>query len=50
VVQGRSWSPGSKVILYLVPLEPPKYAVSSAIVDANGSFTVDIIVLGPALA
>jgi PKD repeat protein len=43
-VQGQGWPAQSRVVIYLLPLEPPRFAINSAMVDANGQFAVDIIV------
>lgn len=42
--QGDGWPAGSRIVIYFVPLSPPRYAVNSAIVDSDGRFSVDIIV------
>ncbi len=43
-VSGEGWPSGSRVVVSLVPSEPPPYVVNSAVVDENGSFSVEIIV------
>ncbi len=43
-VQGESWPAGARVVIYLVPSDPPNYAVNSALADQSGNFAVDIIV------
>jgi hypothetical protein len=43
-VQGEGWPAQSRVIIYLVPENPPRYAVNSAVAGADGRFSVDIIV------
>ncbi|HMQ55734.1 MAG TPA: SH3 domain-containing protein, partial [Anaerolineae bacterium] len=43
-VRGEGWPDGSRVVIYLVPSEPPRYAVNSVIVDPDGTFAIDIIV------
>ncbi|MCB9078880.1 MAG: PKD domain-containing protein, partial [Anaerolineaceae bacterium] len=43
-VQGDGWPVGSRIVIYFVPLSPPRYAVNSTIVDPDGRFSVDIIV------
>ncbi|MBI1882567.1 MAG: SH3 domain-containing protein [Chloroflexi bacterium] len=42
-VNGQGWNAGSKVLIYLIGSESPSYAISSAAVDASGSFTTDFI-------
>ena len=43
-VSGEGWPAGGLVTVSLVASEPPPYVVNSAVVDENGSFSVDIIV------
>ncbi|MCB0166483.1 MAG: PKD domain-containing protein [Anaerolineae bacterium] len=43
-VQGDGWPVGSRIVIYFVPLSPPRYAVNSTIVNPDGRFSVDIIV------
>jgi hypothetical protein len=43
-VSGQGWPAGGRVTVSLVPSEPPPYVVNSAVVDGNGSFSVEIIV------
>src|SRR5262245_54849416 len=35
-VLGEGWPAQSPIIIYLVPVEPPRYAVNSAIADDHG--------------
>jgi PKD repeat protein len=43
-IQGEGWPAGSRVILSLVPSEPPQYAVNSALVNDSGRFSAELIV------
>ena len=43
-VQGEGWPAGSRVIISLVPSEPPNFTVNSALVDNAGRFSVEMIV------
>ncbi len=43
-IQGEGWPAGSRVIISLVPSEPPYYTVNSAIVDGSGRFSSEMIV------
>lgn len=43
-VYGEGWPAQSRIIIYLVPVEPPRYAVNSVVAGADGRFEVDIIV------
>ena len=38
-VSGEGWPAGSRVVVSLVPSEPPPYVVNSAVVNENGSGT-----------
>jgi PKD repeat protein len=41
---GEGWPAGSRVVISLVPLDPPSFAVGSTIVDQNGQFSLEFIV------
>jgi hypothetical protein len=43
-VQGAGWPADSRIVIYLVPVNPPRYAINSAVADAAGNFTAEIIV------
>ncbi|MCB0209578.1 MAG: PKD domain-containing protein [Anaerolineae bacterium] len=43
-VSGENWPSGSRVIISLVPADPPAYTVNSAVIDQDGRFSVEIIV------
>lgn len=43
-VQGEGWPVGSRVLISLVPAEPPNYTVNSALVDGDGRFAAEMIV------
>ncbi len=43
-VQGQGWPAGARVLISLVPADPPAFVVNSAIAQPDGTFTVDIIV------
>jgi PKD repeat protein len=43
-VRGEGWPAGTRVVISLVPSNPPNYAVNSAVVNNNGAFAVDMIV------
>jgi PKD repeat protein len=43
-VGGEGWPAGSRVVISLMPANPPSYAVSSALVEGDGTFAVEIIV------
>ncbi len=43
-VQGQGFPPNSRVIISLVPKDPPNYTLNSAVSDAGGAFKVDLIV------
>ncbi|MCB0166911.1 MAG: PKD domain-containing protein [Anaerolineae bacterium] len=43
-ISGENWPAGSRVIVSLVPADPPVFTVNSAVVDQNGGFSVEIIV------
>jgi PKD repeat protein len=43
-VSGEGWPAQSRVVIYLVPIDPPNYAINSAVADANGQFKVDFFV------
>ncbi len=43
-VQGAGWPAGARVVISLVPSNPPSFAVNSALADQSGNFAVDIIV------
>jgi PKD repeat protein len=43
-VQGQGWPSGSRIVISLVPANPPAYTVNSAVVNDAGQFSVEIIV------
>jgi len=43
-VTGENWPAGSRVVVSLVPSDPPAFTVNSAVVDQDGRFSVEIIV------
>jgi PKD repeat protein len=43
-VSGTAWPAGSRVIVSLVPSEPPPFVVNSAVVNETGAFSTEIIV------
>jgi len=43
-VTGAGFPAGSRIVISLVPSQPPTYAVNSALADAGGNFAVDLIV------
>ena len=43
-VQGQGFPADSRVVIYLVPRDPPNFALNSAIADDTGAFQIDIIV------
>jgi hypothetical protein len=43
-VNGQGFPVNSRVVIYLVPKDPPNFALNSAVVGADGSFSVEIIV------
>lgn len=43
-VQGQDWPAGSRVLISLVPSQPPNYTVNSALVGNDGRFSAEMIV------
>lgn len=43
-IEGQDFPVNSRVVVYLVPKNPPNFALNSAVTDENGRFSVEIIV------
>jgi len=43
-IQGQGYPANSRVVISLIPKDPPNFALNSAIADANGQFSAEIIV------